>query len=83
MNGAYNVGDWFDGTQQTFPKLMQKAGYQTALVGKWHLASDPTGFDILAHPAGPGPVLQPGHDEPNGKDKAHRLHDRHHHGRVV
>ncbi len=35
----------FDGSQQTMPKLMQKAGYQTALIGKWHLVSTPTGFD--------------------------------------
>ena len=35
----------FDGSQQTMPKLMRKAGYQTALVGKWHLVSEPTGFD--------------------------------------
>jgi arylsulfatase A-like enzyme len=35
----------FDGTQQTFPKLLQKAGYTTAMIGKWHLESDPTGFD--------------------------------------
>ena len=35
----------FDGSQQTFPKLLRKAGYQTALVGKWHLESLPTGFD--------------------------------------
>jgi len=35
----------FDGTQQTMPKLLQKAGYQTAIIGKWHLVSLPTGFD--------------------------------------
>ena len=35
----------FDGTQQTMPKLLQRAGYQTAIVGKWHLVSLPTGFD--------------------------------------
>jgi len=35
----------FDGSQQTFPKLLQAGGYTTALIGKWHLGSDPTGFD--------------------------------------
>lgn len=46
INGFYNnSGSHFDNTQTTFPKLLQKAGYQTAVVGKWHLESDPTGFD--------------------------------------
>ena len=46
MNGFYNNETMpFDGSQQTFPKLLQNAGYQTALIGKWHLVSDPTGFD--------------------------------------
>ena len=40
----------FDGSQQTFPKILQKSGYNTAIIGKWHLESAPTGFnhwDIL------------------------------------
>lgn len=45
LNGFYRNGNRFNGEQQTFPKLMQKAGYRTAIIGKWHLESDPTGFD--------------------------------------
>lgn len=46
-NGFYS-NEWsgpFDGEQQTLPKLLQGAGYNTAVIGKWHLYSDPVGFD--------------------------------------
>lgn len=46
MNGFYDNASRFDGDQQTFPKLLQKAGYQTAMIGKWHLISNPQGFDF-------------------------------------
>jgi arylsulfatase A-like enzyme len=59
-NGFYNnTNSKFDGSQVTFPKLMQKAGYQTAIVGKWHLVSDPTGFDFWQILPGQGVYYNP------------------------
>src|SRR5215216_2619334 len=49
----------FDGSQVTFPKLLQKAGYQTAVIGKWHLGSDPTGFDHWSILPGQGRYYNP------------------------
>ncbi len=46
LNGFYNNSNSrFDGSQQTVAKLLQGSGYQTAVIGKWHLMSNPTGFD--------------------------------------
>lgn len=49
----------FDSTQQTFPKLLQKVGYQTAVIGKWHLESLPTGFDYWEIVPGQGDYYNP------------------------
>lgn len=58
-NGFTDNTRTFDGSQQTFPKLLQKAGYETAMIGKWHLTSDPTGFDYWDILIGQGDYYQP------------------------
>jgi arylsulfatase A-like enzyme len=59
-NGFYNnTNSRFDGSQTTFPKLLQKAGYQTGIVGKWHLVSNPTGFDYWQILPGQGIYYNP------------------------
>lgn len=63
-NGANVV---FDGSQTTFPKLLQGAGYQTAIIGKWHLNSDPTGFDYWNVLPGQGAYYNPDFLSPAGR----------------
>lgn len=59
LNGLRDNRDPFDGSQLTFPKLMQEAGYQTAIVGKWHLKTEPTGFDYYNILRGQGYYYNP------------------------
>ncbi len=58
-NGFMNNGNKFDGGQQTFPKLLKKAGYKTAIFGKWHLKSKPQGFDEWKVLPGQGEYYNP------------------------
>jgi len=66
LNGVIDNRRTFDGSQQTFPKLLQKAGYQTAMIGKWHLKSDPTGFDYWKVLIGQGTYYNPRIKTPDG-----------------
>ena len=49
----------FDGSQQTVQQLLRDAGYTTAMVGKWHLVSEPTGFDYWDILTGQGDYYNP------------------------
>lgn len=69
INGFMHNGNRFDSSQQTFPKLLQKAGYQTAMIGKWHLKSDPQGFDYWDVLPGQGQYYNPMMISRNGRRK--------------
>jgi arylsulfatase A-like enzyme len=59
INGVIDNRKKFDGSQQTFPKLLQNVGYETAMIGKWHLKTEPTGFDYWNVLPGQGTYYNP------------------------
>src|SRR3954454_12765451 len=58
LNGV-PVFNRFDGSQPTLAKYLQAAGYHTGMIGKWHLGSDPTGFDHWNILPGQGAYFDP------------------------
>ena len=72
LNGFLRNGNRFDGSQTTFPRLMQNAGYQTAMIGKWHLSSDPTGFDYWEVLPGQGSYYNPDFIQMDGSRKRYQ-----------
>jgi arylsulfatase A-like enzyme len=69
LNGFVRNGNTFNGEQQTVSKLLQQSGYQTAVVGKWHLKSTPIGFDHYHILIGQGPYYNPTMKTPTGNVK--------------
>jgi arylsulfatase A-like enzyme len=68
-NGFMNNGNSFDWNQQTFPKLLQKAGYTTAIYGKSHLKGKPQGYDDWKVLPGQGLYYNPDMITPEGNKR--------------
>ena len=71
LNGVTDNIREFDSSQQTYPKLLRQAGYQTAMIGKWHLKSDPTDFDYWNILPGQGHYYNPDLIEMGQKKQFH------------
>ncbi len=69
LNGVIDNIEVFDSAQVTFPKLMRKGGYQTAMIGKWHLKSEPVGFDYWKVLPGQGEYYNPDFRTPEGRER--------------
>jgi arylsulfatase A-like enzyme len=57
--GVRRLSEAFDRSQQTFPRLLQASGYETAIIGKWHLATEPAGFNHYSVLPGQGRYYDP------------------------
>ncbi len=66
INGLKDNSQVFDSTQVIYPQILKEAGYQTAMIGKWHLGSTPMGFDYYSILPNQGQYYQPDFLE-NGK----------------
>jgi len=74
LNGVtYNGAKW-NGAQTVFPRLLkEKADYQTALIGKWHMHPNPTDefefWKVLESSGGQGDYYNPDFATPAGHER--------------
>lgn len=68
-NGVLNLGGYINDSSPMFSEELKRAGYQTAVFGKWHLKSNPRGFDAWAITRGQGSYFNPNLETANGLQK--------------
>jgi len=68
-NGFMRNGNDFDQNQWTVAKTLQQGGYNTAVIGKWHLKSNPVGFDHWEIFPGQGSYYNPVFIQQDGTNK--------------
>ena len=71
VNGVYTLSDRLDPRRQNVAKLLRSAGYQTAMIGKWHLKEEPSGFDYWNVLPGQGRYHNPVLKEKGTGSKTH------------
>ncbi|MDX1701843.1 MAG: sulfatase, partial [Melioribacteraceae bacterium] len=59
INGSNTLGGKLHPAQNNISKVLRKSGYQTSLIGKWHLNLEPTGFDYYCVLPGQGRYWDP------------------------
>ena len=72
-NGVTGNGSPWNGQQWVYPRALAEAGYQTGLIGKWHLKGNPTDefqhWEILAGKGGQGSYYNPSFLSANGRSQ--------------
>jgi arylsulfatase A-like enzyme len=71
INGVKTLADKIDPQHENVAKDLQAAGYQTAMIGKWHLVTDPAGFDFWRILPGQGVYHDPVFIDMDGTRKKH------------
>jgi arylsulfatase A-like enzyme len=66
-NGVYTLSDAIDPKHDNVAKQLRSAGYETAIIGKWHLKTDPSGFDYWKILPGQGAYYDPAFLTASGK----------------
>ena len=69
INGVLDNRLPFDTSQVTYPRILQENDYQTAMIGKWHLKTEPKGFDFWKVLPGQGNYYNPDFRTPEGEEQ--------------